>query len=141
MFTSKKTCGFYDASINASMPDDVVEISAERHAELLLGQSEGKVIIWGDDGFPMLADPLPPSVEALAASERVWRDQRLSETDGVVTRHRDELEEGIDTTLTALQYNEPQAYRRLLRSWPEAGGFPLIEHRPPAPLWLVAQIE
>ncbi|MCF4992667.1 phage tail protein, partial [Pseudomonas gessardii] len=99
------------------------------------------VIIWGDDGFPMLADPLPPSVEALAASERVWRDQRLSETDGVVTRHRDELEEGIDTTLTALQYNELQAYRRLLRSWPEAGGFPLIEHRPPAPLWLVAQIE
>jgi hypothetical protein len=141
MFTSKSTRGFYDESIHASMPDDVVEISAENHAELLAGQAEGKVIAWGDNGFPVLVDPPSPSDEELAAIERVWRDQRLSETDGVVTRHRDELEEGVEPTLTPTQYAELQAYRRALRSWPEAGEFPLIEHRPPTPLWLAGQLQ
>jgi hypothetical protein len=136
MFASKSTRGFYGASIHASMPDDVVEISAEDHAALLTGQSEGKVIAWGDDGYPVLVDPPPPSLEVCAAIEREWRDGRLAATDGVVSRHRDELEEGLETTLTPAQYTELQAYRRALRNWPEAGEFPLIEHRPLPPSWL-----
>jgi len=136
MFTSKSTCGFYDESIHALMPDDVVEISAEDHAELMAGQAQGKVITWGDDGLPVLVDSPPLSDKDLAAIERVWRDQRLSETDDVVTRHRDELEEGLETTLTPVQYIGLQVYRRALRYWPEAGEFPLIEHRPRAPSWL-----
>lgn len=136
MFASKTTRGFYDRAVHYSMPDDVVEISAERHAELMAGQAVGKVIAWGKDGLPMLADPPPPSAEDLAAIERNWRDQRLSETDGVVTRHRDEIEDGSETTLTTAQYAELQAYRRALRGWPAAGEFPLIEHRPSAPEWL-----
>jgi len=135
MFASKTTRGFYDPTINSEIPADAVEISPEDHQELLAGQSEGKVITWGRDGFPLLADPLPPSVEDLAAMERIWRDQRLSETDGVVTRHRDELEDGSATTLTPEQYTELQAYRRALRGWPESGDFPLSEHRPLSPAW------
>jgi hypothetical protein len=122
------------------IPEDAVEISAGFHAELLAGESEGKVIAWDGDGYPVLVDPPPPGDEELAAVERVWRDQRLSETDGVVTRHRDELEEGVEPTLTAAQYTELQAYRRDLRNWPEAGEFPLIEHRPTALPWLTEQI-
>ncbi|WP_223538836.1 phage tail assembly chaperone [Pseudomonas sp. BF-R-12] len=141
MFTSKTTRGFYDAAIHTTMPDDVVEISAENHAELLAGQSEGKVITWGDDGFPILVDPPAPSPEFFAALERAWRDGQLAATDGVVSRHRDELEEGSETTLTLMQYAELQAYRRALRNWPEAGEFPLIEHRPPTPLWLAGQLQ
>lgn len=141
MFTSKTTGSFYDASINTSMPADVVEISADLHAELLAGQSEGKVIAWGDDGYPVLVDPPLPSLEVLAATERVWRDGQLAATDGVVSRHRDELEEGQETTLTPTQYTELQAYRRALRNWPEAGEFPLIEHRPPSPLWLTGTLQ
>ncbi|WMN18970.1 tail fiber assembly protein [Pseudomonas piscis] len=136
MFTSKTTRGFYDPTIHLSMPKDVVEISAEKYAELMAGQPQGKVIDWGKDGFPVLTDPPPPSAEDLAAVERAWRDQRLNETDGVVTRHRDELEDGTATTLTAEQYSLLQAYRRALRGWPESSEFPLIEHRPPAPEWL-----
>jgi len=129
------------ANPDCLIPEDAVEIPAWFHAELLAGQSEGKVIAWGDDGYPVLVDAPPPSDEELAAVERVWRDQRLSETDGVVTRHRDELEEGVEPTLTAAQYTELQAYRRALRNWPEAGEFPLIEHRPPTPLWLAGQLQ
>ncbi|MDR6957452.1 hypothetical protein J2W43_001428 [Pseudomonas brassicacearum] len=139
MFTSKTARGFYDAAINVSMPDDVVEISAASHAELLVGQSEGKVIAWGDDGFPVLVDPLPPSHEELATVERTWRNLRLAETDGVVARHRDELEERVDTTLTPAQYNELQEYRRALRHWPQGEAFPLLDHRPAGPFWLSEQ--
>ncbi|MFJ5239551.1 phage tail assembly chaperone [Pseudomonas neuropathica] len=119
------------------IPGDAVEITSAYHAELLTGQSEGKVITWGDDGYPVLADPPPPSDEELTAVERAWRDGQLAATDGVVSRHRDELEEGPETTLTPTQYTELQAYRRALRNWPEAGKFPLNEHRPAAPLWLI----
>jgi hypothetical protein len=136
MFASKSTRGFYDPSINSSMPDDVFKISPAFHAELLKGQSEGKIINWESDGFPALVAPPLPSDEELAGIERVWRDQCLSDTDGVVTRHRDELEGELKTTLSTNQYTELQAYRRALRNWPEAGEFPLSEHRPPAPIWL-----
>lgn len=133
--------GFFSPGVHSSIPEGAVEISAERHRELLAGQIAGKVIVRGADGYPLLIDSLPPSEDALAAVERVWRDQRLAETDGVVTRHRDEVEEGVTTTLTPEQYAELQEYRRALRNWPEAGEFPLIEHRPPTPLWLAGQLK
>ncbi|WP_124313085.1 phage tail assembly chaperone [Pseudomonas chlororaphis] len=141
MFTSKSARSFYDVSIHSSMPDDVIEISAAAHAELMAGQAEGKVIDWGDDGRPFLADPPPPSPEFLATVEREWRDVQLAETDGVVSRHRDEIEESVETTLSAGQYAALQAYRRALRNWPEAGEFPLIDHRPPMPDWLAGQLQ
>ena len=124
------------ANLTCLIPADAVEISQARYAELLNGQSGGLLILSGKDGCPVLVDPPPPSSEALAANERAWRYTLLSETDGVVTRHRDEIEEGSTTTLTLEQYAELQAYRRALRDWPADGELPLIEHRPPAPAWL-----
>lgn len=140
MFASKATRSFYNPALYDSMPDDVVEISTKRHAELLEGQSKGKVIAWGDDGYPFLADPPPLSNEELSATERDWRDAQLTATDGVVSRHRDEQEAGEGTTLSAGKYAELQTYRRALRNWPEAGEFPLIDHRPTAPYWLAEQL-
>ncbi|MDF2792324.1 MAG: putative tail fiber assembly-like protein [Pseudomonas orientalis] len=58
MFASKTTRGFYDPEIHTSMPDDVVEITSEKHAELLAGQSEGKIIAWDSNGLPVLVDPI-----------------------------------------------------------------------------------
>lgn len=136
MLASKSKCGFYDPAFNHSIPDDAVEITDEEHAALLTGQGEGKVITWGENGFPFLADPPAPSLEELAVVERAWRDLQLAATDSIVTRHRDELEDGSPTSLTAEQYAELQAYRRQLRDWPEVGEFPLSEHRPQVPAWL-----
>ncbi|MFJ7111310.1 phage tail assembly chaperone [Pseudomonas sp. NPDC098740] len=140
--------GFLDSAVHGeigspdcTIPPGAKEITEEQHAELVAAQSNGKLIVPDPDGYPLAIDPPPPSDDELAAVERVWRDQRLSETDGVVTRHRDEVEEGLETTLTPTQYTELQAYRRALRNWPEAGEFPLIEHRPPTPLWLAGQLQ
>lgn len=133
--------GFYDTTICDAVPEDCIEISRENHRALLDGQSGGMVIAADESGSPVLVDPPPPSPERLAAVERAWRDMRLAETDGVVARHRDEVEAGAATTLTTEQYTELQAYRQALRKWPEAGEFPLADHRPAAPLWLASQVE
>ena len=60
IFYSKKTGGFYDNQIHTTLPEDAVEITAEYHATLLAGQAQGKTILPGKDGKPVLA-PLAPS--------------------------------------------------------------------------------
>lgn len=65
MFASKSTRGFYDAAIHGDkMPADVVEITAEEHAALMDGQSNGKLIDFREDGHPFLAEPPPIPVTA-----------------------------------------------------------------------------
>ncbi|CAI8793700.1 tail fiber assembly protein [Pseudomonas chlororaphis] len=140
MFYAASTNGFYNGW-NDSIPLDVVEIDIAYHAELIQGQSDGQMIAAGEDGYPVLKDRPPISPEQIAERERQWRDSQLTETDGVVARHRDELEEGVETTLSAAQYAELQSYRRALRQWPESGEFPLIDHRPIAPPWLAEQLQ
>lgn len=68
MFASKSTRGFYDPEIHTSMPDDAVELPEGLHAELMAGQSEGKVIVWDKKGFPFLEDAPLPTKEELNAS-------------------------------------------------------------------------
>ncbi|MCM8743185.1 phage tail assembly chaperone [Pseudomonas koreensis] len=122
------------------IPEGAKLIEAEQYQALLDGQAVGKVITADADGYPVLTDQPAPTVEQLAEQERKWRDGELLATDQMVSRHRDELEENAATTLTVDQYAELQSYRRALRNWPENGEFPFLEHRPPAPDWLAAQI-
>ncbi len=141
VFYSPGTGYFYDDQVSTHIPEDVLVIDAEKRDALLAQVSEGRYLACGPQGLPVLMDAPAQSQEELAEIERYWRSLQLTMTDGVVTRHRDELEEGSKTTLSATQYTELQAYRRLLRNWPEAGEFPLIEHRPSAPTWLVGQFQ
>lgn len=127
----------YEASPQG-WPDDGVEVSAELYEQLYAEHLQGRVFCAGSDGEPMTKEPDPPSPEQLAATERAWRGSQLGATDALVQRHRDEFEDGTDTTLSADQYQELQAYRRALRDWPEMPSFPSAELRPTAPAWLAA---
>ena len=57
IFYSKTERGFFDDEYTTSLPKDVVSIPNELHREMLNGQSQGKVIMWDAQGFPVLADP------------------------------------------------------------------------------------
>lgn len=60
MFYSAQNKGFYSLDIHGeNMPEDVVEITAEEHAALLAGQSNGKLIGADANGRPVLQDPPP----------------------------------------------------------------------------------
>ncbi|MGS0737965.1 phage tail protein [Pseudomonas sp. GG8] len=141
MYWSRTAHGFYDSEIHKAdqIPEDAMEIELARHAELMEGQTAGKCINFDAVDGPELIDHPPMSPEQLAEVERIWRGVQLATTDGVVARHRDELESGGPSTLTAEQYVELQVYRRQLRDWPQGIEFPLVEHRPVAPSWLAEQ--
>lgn len=63
MLYSKTTGGFYDPEIHGeAIPTDCVEISNERHAELLAEQSAGKVIVGDAEGLPQAVTPAAPAL-------------------------------------------------------------------------------
>lgn len=120
--------GFYDDEWHGdSIPSDAIAISDEQHQELLAGQTAGKRMKVSASGAHSLVDPLPPTDVQIAISLRAQRDTALASTDGHVARHRDQVEAGGKTTLTADQYKGLQAYRQELRDLPEKKGFPRVE--------------
>lgn len=143
VFFSASTRGVYVPGINSSdIPDDVIEIPQAYWISLLqqLAVTAKVIGVHVETGYPILIDPPPPSAEQAADTERNWRTAQLADTDGLVARDRDELEDGGGTTLTTAQYAELQTYRRELRDWPQGSFFPFSEHRPVAPRWLAAAL-
>lgn len=143
VFFSPSTCGAYVPEIHGSdMPADVVEVAASVWQSLLdeLSISPKKMSSL-PNGQPVLIEPPPLDAEAQAEAERAWRNAQLTLTDPLVSRHRDEIEQGGSTTLTADQYTQLQAYRRQLRDWPQGTQFPFIEHRPIEPEWLTGRTQ
>lgn len=61
--------GFFLPEVHgAAIPPDAVDITDQKHADLLLGQSQGLLIAPGPGGVPQLVEPTPPTpAEALAA--------------------------------------------------------------------------
>lgn len=74
MYYSSSTNGFYNAAIHGdNIPVDAVKITAEQHAELLEGQSQGKYVIADENGKPVLQEPdpaTPEEIEQLIKSAR-----------------------------------------------------------------------
>lgn len=122
--------------------NELVQISQEDHDAIFRTLAKGGLVLTSDDkGFPKLTAAPGPTVDELRASERISRDRMLLLTDPLVARHRDELEVGRSTTITAGQYKQLQIYRQALRDWPEVVGFPSIDKRPVTPPWLIEQIK
>ena len=82
MFYSKTTNGFYDKEIHGDkIPKDAVEISADEHAMLMRGQSDGKTIVPNGNGFPVLVDPPEPTNDELKARCKTQAKRLLAESD------------------------------------------------------------
>ncbi|MDD0985331.1 phage tail assembly chaperone [Pseudomonas shahriarae] len=118
-----------------------VEITRDKHAQLLEQCATGKVLKPGKKGEPVALDPVPTSLEEHQRRERVWRTGELSRYEWVATRHRDEQDMGATTTLTSQQFNDLLQYRQALRDWPSAEVFPETEKRPSPPTWLAEQVQ
>lgn len=131
IYFSASTLGFYDEDPLITIPGDAVEVTAERRSEILHGQSNGMVVSADSKGNPTLIDQPPPSVEFLSSAERIWRAERMAETDFLVMP---------DYPLTDDQKSGLLAYRKLLRDWPSDAKFPDSNFRPVPPSWLPALI-
>lgn len=108
MLYSPSSRGFYVEGM--IVPDDAVQITAERHAELIAGQDAGQEIVPGPDGLPVLISPRPD-----AAACRAERNQRLAASDWMVIRS---IETGEPLPSEVIRY------RQALRDVPQQPGFP-----------------
>lgn len=104
---------------DCKIPDDAIEVSQEKYDALFEEHGRGQRIIPGPDGFPISSDQEPPTPEQVMADLRAERNIKLTETDPIIARHRDEVERGGKTTLTAGQYTDLQTYRQELRDLPD----------------------
>lgn len=139
---SQTTGTCYIPGIHTEIPGDAVAISDERYDVVIANPQDGKVRSHDSDGLPVLIDPpvIEQTAEQLAATERAWRDAEVSATEWLVTRHRDEQDMQLTTTLTAEQFAELLVYRQALRDWPQTESFPDSAHRPVAPAWIAEQV-
>ncbi|MDR0189766.1 phage tail assembly chaperone [Pseudomonas yamanorum] len=91
---------------------------------------------WVDEGGKTL--PLL-NAEEEANAERRWRDAELDAVKWLRERHRDEVELGGSTSLTADQFSELLVYMQALRDWPQSTKFPTQKYRPKKPGWIDQQ--
>ncbi|WP_432780262.1 phage tail assembly chaperone [Pseudomonas corrugata] len=135
IFFSASTRGFYNDEVYVSVPDDAVELSQSEYLELLKGETDGLLIEADVRGRPVLKERPPLTAIQEEQIARNWRDTMLVLASEVRDRHRDELELGLATTLTADQFLELLGYIQKLRDWPAAEEFPAEESRPARPEW------
>lgn len=85
-------------NIDCKIPVDAREITQSHYDYLLSGQSSGQIIVADATGLPVLQDPMPPTVDELAALARVERDARMADIEWRYYRHAREVRLGISPT-------------------------------------------
>lgn len=135
-FYSQSTgCTYLTEIHGKNMPADAQAISEAVYLAVIASPAPDKIRSHVN-GLPVLIDPPPASAEDLAEQERKWRDAELLAVTWLRDRHRDQLDIGSDTTLSAEQFAELLVYMQALRDWPQSDAFPSTEQRPVPPAWI-----
>ena len=108
-YYSESTGGFYDTTIHTTWPEDAVEITTEYHATLLAGQAQGKTIMPGKDGKPVLTSKAPSHLHQWNGKEWALDKAAASQL----------LAEAIDQGTDAINNLVDEAYRHVTRFQPE----------------------
>lgn len=124
-YFSPSTGGFYTLEIHGdAIPEDAVEVSDEIHASMMGGQSQGKMIVAGEDGYPMLADPPPPTAEQLAAAALMKRDRLLRDAATRIAPLQDAVDLGVATEEEDAKLLAWKRYRVALNRIDQQPGYP-----------------
>lgn len=74
-----------------------------------------------------------------AETGRIWRNAEIARVSWIRDRHRDELDLGAATSISADWFVELLGYIQKLRDWPQSSGFPNPSGRPLIPEWINTQ--
>lgn len=75
-FFSTSARAFFDTLIHGeNIPQDCVEITREKHAELMVAQAAGKIISADETGAPVAVDAPPPTADDLKIQARIALEQ------------------------------------------------------------------
>ena len=121
---------FYNDDLEAdyrsaeTWPDNYVSVLDEDYMSLMEGQSDGKIIISDEKGYPVLAEPPAPTYE-----ERVSQATMRKNANDIITPLEDAAELGIATDEEAASLLGWKRYRVMLNrvdvstapdiQWPE----------------------
>lgn len=119
-----------------NIPPGAIEVSEELWSGLI-NDPDSWVL---DDTGAIVKREVPLPAQDFAFIERSWRDDALQSSEWLTSRHRDEQDMQLATTLTAEQFADLLVYRQALRDWPQAGIFPDSTQRPVAPAWIAEQV-
>jgi hypothetical protein len=117
LYFSPGIVGFFDSEIaGEDIPADAVAITAQRHAELMAGQTAGRIIVAGEDGLPRLAEAPTPDLEFLRARANLPKFEFLRQCvlAGLLTEA---------DALSAARGDIPAAFAQVVAGWSEAERF------------------
>lgn len=106
---------------HCKIPCDAVEISDERYADLLAGQSTGMCIVPDEHGCPILVPPPPPTIDELSFGARAERDRRMADIEWRYERLARESRLGLNQSDDIVVLD---AYMQALADVPSQRGFP-----------------
>lgn len=122
MHYSTSTKGFYgDLADYPNLPEDLVEVSQEDHDALFEAQSQGKIIVPDENGYPIAIDRPALTGEAAAANVRARRDNLMKGFEWRYTRHDREARQGITATDDIATLD---SYMKALADVTDQAGFP-----------------
>ncbi|QBH95782.1 tail fiber assembly protein [Limnobaculum zhutongyuii] len=113
IFFSPDPIGFYDSVLNTDIPNNAVEVSVEKHAELINGQADGKIISI-ENGQPVLIDRPAPSKDELIAEANLKKTTLLSTATLIINPLSDAIELDIASTEEVATLKAWKVYRVLL---------------------------
>lgn len=132
-FYSATTNAFYlstlkpDYEAAGTLPGDITEISHRWYAYLLDKQTEGKVIQANEYRQPVVADPAPPTEQALRVNAEERKAELLRMIAEKISPLQDAVELGIDTEGEAASLMAWRTYRVLVsRVDPDKPVWPLM---------------
>ena len=119
-FFSPSTLGFYFSDLHDTMPDDVIKVTEERHAELIAGQEQGGRLVVDGKQVTLDYSPAPVDPEFLAVLAR----RKLDASGGAVIEF---MERGKPVPA------ELSAYRATLRKIIDGDAEAISAGIPPVP--------
>lgn len=98
-------------NLECLLPADAVEITPERHAELLAGNALGKLIVADKSGLPTLQEAPPPTVEQFVSQAAAKRSQLLQAATQAIAPLQDAVDFGEATEAEEAALQEWKRYR------------------------------
>lgn len=124
-YYAASTGGFYNSSVHGTdIPADSVIITEEYWQELLNGQSAGKVIKPDENGYPILVDPPPPTLEQITADALAKRAALMSEATAAIAPLQDAVDLGEATPQEEALLLQWKQYRIALNRLTTSAGWP-----------------
>lgn len=116
---ARRVTGFYQRAIHGDdIPKQALEITSEQYVEALAQRSQGQEVYLAESMDKLEYRKPVEAEEQKWTMIRAQRDFLLNEMSWLVERHREQLDLGVETTLSEARYKALLKYRQALRDLP-----------------------